>query len=89
MERNEISVHEVRVFCSMECGKWLTAREVSESSNVAGRTARAHLLKMVRLGLLDCAEVFPGHRYRLADKTDKRNVGYLNRIIRARAALGL
>lgn len=82
MERNEISAHEVRVF---EClrgakGKWLTAKDVAVATEVADRTARAHLSKFVKLGIADQAEVFPAHRYRLAEKAGKRNAGYLLRI---------
>jgi DNA-binding IclR family transcriptional regulator len=45
---------------------WLTSQQVAEGAKVAARTARQHLLRLVQLGLLDQAEVFPAHRYRLS-----------------------
>jgi len=82
MERNEISAHEVRVFTLLEANpnRWLTHVEIAEGAKVACRTARAHTRKLVQLGLLDVAEVFPGHRYRLRQKPEKRNVAYHQRL---------
>ena len=84
METNEISAHEVRVFLFLkDSGRWVTAKETAKNASVAPRTARFHLLKLSRLGLLDSAEVYPGHRYRLSDKAPKRNPAYFARIIKA------
>jgi DNA-binding IclR family transcriptional regulator len=81
MEHNEISEHQARIFRFMQQhNDWLTSQQVAQGAGVAGRTARQHLLRLVRLGLLDQAEVFPGHRYRLSSKADKRNVAYLKRL---------
>ena len=82
MERNEISAHEVRVYSLFEAKptQWLTNVEIAKAAQVATRTARAFTLKFVRLGLLDVAEVFPGHRYRLRQKPEKRNVAYHQRL---------
>ena len=82
MEKNEISVHEVRIFIAVRglMPKWATSSEIATLANVARRTSRQHLLKLTHLGLVECAEVFPGHRYRIADKADKRNGGYLRRL---------
>lgn len=82
MERNEISIHEVRVFQFLKGGgdKWVTAKDVAAAASVASRTARAHLLKFVKLGIADQAEVFPAHRYRMAEKASKRNAGYMLRL---------
>ncbi len=91
MERNEVSVHEARVYATFlaEPGEWLTARDVSTKAKVAERTARAHCLKLVRLGVLDQAEVFPAHRYRLAGKGAQRNVGYHQRLTQVLEIFGL
>lgn len=90
MERNEISVHEVRVYVALKAaGGWLTNTEIAEAAKVAARTARAHTLKLVRLGVLDLAEVFPAHRYRLAELAKKRNTAYVQRLESARAVFGL
>lgn len=82
MEKNEVSIHEVKVFSAFSScnGAWKTAAEVAQDAGVATRTARAHCLKLVRLGILDQAEVFPAHRYRLSAKAAKRNVAYHQRI---------
>lgn len=87
VERNEVSRHEVLVFRSLAIDRWVTSRQVAETSGVAPRTARAHLLKLVRLGVVDQAEVFPAHRYRLSEFAAKRNRGYTDRLDRAAEAL--
>lgn len=46
-------------------------------------------MKLVDLGLLDQAEVFPAHRYRLSSKADKRNKSYLQRLERAAEVFGI
>lgn len=82
MERNEISLHEVKLFLAIKGrdGKWATSRDLAAEAGVAERTARAHLLKLVNLNVLDVAEVFPAHRYRLAGKAEKRNTSYFVRL---------
>jgi DNA-binding IclR family transcriptional regulator len=90
MENNEISEHLVRIFKVVrDRNGWMSARDVAVAANVSGRTARAHCLGLVRLGIFDQAEVFPGHRYRLSTFAEKRNVTYLNRLRHAACALGI
>ena len=93
MERNEVSLHEVLVFKAIEAsgGRWLTNKEIatSVSGQVSDRTVRAHTLKLVSLGLVEQAEVFPAHRFRLATKADKRNKGYWQRLNHAAGVFGL
>lgn len=91
MERNEVSTHEARLFLAVEKrgGKWATSKELAAEAGIAERTARAHLFKMVGLNILDIAEVFPAHRYRFADKADKRNAAYVIRLRRAVEVFGL
>jgi hypothetical protein len=61
MENNEISEHLVRIFKVVrDRNGWMSARDVAVAANVSGRTARAHCLGLVRLGIFDQAEVFPG-----------------------------
>ncbi len=90
MERNEISAHEVRVFTLLESHprRWFTHVELGTEGQVAERTARAYTLKFVKLGLLDVAEVWPRHRYRLREKPEKRNVAYHQRLKAAQAVFG-
>ena len=91
MEKNEVSRHEVAVYRTLAENRddWMTSAEIASASGVAPRTARAHALKLVRLGLLDQAEVFPAHRYRLSEYASKRNRGYADRIARAADAFGI
>jgi hypothetical protein len=92
MERNEISTHEVRVYLALKSmpDKWLTNLEISNLSNgVSPRTVRAHTLRLVKLGILDQAEVFPAHRYKFSAKGDKRNRAYTIRLDQAAEIMGL
>jgi hypothetical protein len=89
-ETNEISIHEIRVFAAVSSAQdWVTSKQVASQAAVAGRTARLHLLKLTRLGLLDGAAVFPCHRYKAAEKADKRNFAYLQRITQAAEVFGV
>lgn len=85
MERNEISQHEVRIFSllSSQPDKWFTNSQIAELISMPTRTVRFHTLRFVKLGILDQAEVFPAHRYRWAEKADKRNVSYVQRLKQA------
>lgn len=91
METNEISLHEAKLYCAIEKrgAVWSTSKELAKDAGIAERTARAHLFKFVKLNLMDVAEVFPAHRYRLAEKAAKRNAGYLSRLMCAADVFGL
>jgi hypothetical protein len=89
-ERSEISRHEIEVFRILKQGGWFTNAQIAEQADsVAPRTVRAITLKLVRLGLVDQAEVFPAHRFRLSDVADKRNRGYFDRLVRAAEVFGI
>ncbi len=81
-EKGEISIHEARLYRVFTAApaSWLTNREVAEAAKIAERTARLHTLRLVQLGILDLAEVFPAHKFKLAQAADKRNRGYLTRL---------
>ena len=81
-ERNEVSLHEVKVYAALrdKPDEWLTNKEISQRSGVAERTTRMHTLRLVKLGVIDQAEVFPAHRYRFSEKGSKRNAAYSQRI---------
>lgn len=85
MERNEISLHEAKVYMALakHQSAWKTSAELSAETGIASRTARSHCLRFSRIGIVDTAEVFPAHRYKLAEKADKRAGGYLQRLKRA------
>lgn len=91
MERNEVSIHEAKLFWAFRAqpATWSTSKEMGERSGISPRTARAHCLKLTTLGIVDVAEVFPAHRYRLAEKADKRNGGYVRRLEFACEVFGL
>jgi hypothetical protein len=89
MEKNEISIQEVKVFLGLQSGDWVTNEVLSQKLKIPARTVRQKTKKFVDLGLCDVAEVFPGHRYRLSEKADKRNFSYLNRLKLAREIFGL
>ena len=90
-ERNEVSLHEIKVFIALrkQPDEWLTNKEISESSGVAPRTTRVHTLRLVKLGMLEQAEVFPAHRYRWSSKASKRNAAYAQRLEVAAEVFGL
>jgi DNA-binding transcriptional ArsR family regulator len=89
MENSEVTSHEVRVYRVLQGEEWLTAAEVSTRAGVAPRTARRHCKRLKDLGLVDIAEVFPGHRYRVSKHAKKRNAAYVLRLERAAAVLGM
>jgi hypothetical protein len=91
MERNEISIHETRAFVALlkNRGKWITSKELAREANIAERTARAFSLKFTKLGLVDVAEVFPAHKYRLSEKASKRNAAYFGRLQKACDVFGI
>lgn len=84
MEKNEISLHQLRVFdFARSRNGWLTAEEIAKGAAIASRTARHHALLLVKLGIFDQAEVFPAHRYRYSEKAQKRNRAYVIRLTTA------
>lgn len=88
MEQAEISVHQVRIYRSLVSTKrWMTTKEVAAVAAVSLRNASLHLSRFVKLGICDQAEVYPGHRYRLSEKADKRNIAYMQRLRQAEEAL--
>lgn len=91
MESNEISMEQVKVFryVQQHAGGWHRTKDIAQGAGVAERTARHHASRLAALGILDQAEVFPGHRYRLADKAGKRNDGYLQRLEQACNVFGV
>jgi hypothetical protein len=92
MERNEISRHEVEVYRVLRAAgqTWLNNADIADRADrVAPRTVRATTHKLVNLGVVDQAEVFPGHRFRIADRAGQRNREYLDRLHRAAEVLGV
>jgi hypothetical protein len=90
METSEISLHQVKVYeFALSSRGWVTAKEIAAGAGVAQRTARAHALKFVQLGVFDQAELFPAHRYQLSSLAAKRNKTFIQRLEAAREMFGL
>jgi hypothetical protein len=92
MEGNEISIQEAQTFNAFQkCTAWITSKDLIKqlSDGPAPRSVRHYLAKFVKLGLADVMELWPGHRYRLSDKADKRNTAYFQRLTQAIDAFGL
>jgi len=82
MERNEISLHEVKVYRVLKGSpeKWFTNAEIAEAGGLKKRTARTHTLRFANLGIIEQAEVFPSHKFKFSAKAGKRNGGFLKRL---------
>lgn len=88
MSVDTISRHEVAVFQAV--GKdWITSRDIAERADVAPITARQHLVRFVRAGLIERANVFPGYRYRSAQNGNAHEHPYLKRLNDAASVFGL
>lgn len=91
MERNEISIHELIIWEALVANSalWLSNKEIfalcsTPKVNISARTVRAHTSKLSKLGLIDQAEVFPAHRFRVSEKAGKRNLGYMQRLTKSK-----
>lgn len=92
MGHKEVSIHELKIYLALkgDSSRWLTNAQIAEKiGGIAERTVRAHTSRLVSAGLVERAEVFPGHRFRLSQKADKRGDGYLQRLEKAREVFGL
>lgn len=89
-EKSEVSLHLVKVwnYLKSKGGKWTTNADITEAVKFSPRTVRMHTLYLVRAGLVDQVEVFPGHRYKSADSPDKRNKTFYDRLEQASEVLG-
>ena len=82
VERNEVSLHEVKFWLAIN-ESWKTSKQLQQEAGLGGSTARMYCRKFVALGICDQAEVFPAHRYRKSDKAAKRNLAYVQRLEQA------
>lgn len=84
MERNEISLHQVKVYqCVAQSKRWMSNNDIADATGMNPRTIRWHTRSLVSLGIFDQAEVFPNHAYRLSDKAKQRNPAYMLRLEKA------
>lgn len=91
MERNEISIYELKIYNHLRANpnSWFTHRDLASAVGFAERTVRAHVLRFVKLGIIDRVEVFPAYRYKLSSKAAKRNQAYVQKLERASEVFGL
>lgn len=90
MEQAEISIQQVKVFRYISQAKnWVSNHEIAQATGVSLRNVSLHTHRLTSLGILDQAEVYPGHRFRVCEKAEKRNGGYLARLKRAESVFGL
>lgn len=90
-ETTAVSIHLVRVVRLLrgQPGEWFTNGQIAKAASVAPRTARAHSLRLVNLGMVDEATVFPGHRYRWSGHAQHRNAAFLRRVEAAEGVFGV
>ena len=84
MEQSEVSLNQVKLYHHLKTtGAWMTNKELAAALGISLRNASLHTQTLVRQGVLDQAEVFPGHRYRWAAQGKKRNLAYVQRLDQA------
>lgn len=79
---DEISAHEVRLFRVLRDRpeRWFTSKEVASEAKVAGRTARAYLLKFHETGIAEMRRVHPSHLYRWNARAQSNAREYFDRL---------
>ena len=89
--RGGMSAQEIAVFRTlMQAGKdWLSSREIAQDATpvVAPRTVRAILKGYADRGIVEWAQAFPGHRYRLSSNAPGSE--YASQVRRTAEVLGL
>lgn len=86
---DQISAEECRIYATLLNARgWLTAAEVTMAARVSARTARAHLLAMKTIGLVETLVTAGGYRHRLVARRSEAGQAYVARVEAARAALG-
>ena len=88
---DKISIQEVRLFAALQQHpkQWLTIAELANAAAICPRTARAHLPRLVALGVADGVRLHPAHKYRLADPVGPMAANYLVRVRHAREVFGV
>jgi DNA-binding transcriptional ArsR family regulator len=91
METSEVSVHQAKLYmvARKNPSRWFTTRELAEASGIAIRTASMHASRLVKLGVLEVRELFPGHRFRLAQTATKGAKPHATRLDEAVEIFGL
>jgi predicted transcriptional regulator len=81
VEQSEVSINQVKLYHHLKTtGAWMTNKALAAALGISLRNASLHTQRLVSLGILDQAEVFPGHRYRYSAQAKKRNLAYVQRL---------
>ena len=81
VETVQISPHQVRVYkVAAEKGGWLSILELASAAKVVRRTAALHAGNFVEIGIFERKQVFPGHRFRLVERPNKRAQAFIKRL---------
>jgi Fic family protein len=84
VEQSEISLNQVKLYHHLKTTRaWLTNKDLARVLRISLRNASLHTQQLVKLGILDQAEVYPGHRYRFSSQARKRNLAYTQRLEQA------
>jgi hypothetical protein len=89
---SEISLHEVLIYRALcqNRDRWLSDRELAQQiGDITPRIIRAHVLKLVRLRLVDQPRFFPADRYRLSAKASPDSEAYVRQLEHAASVLGV
>ena len=81
MESALISLHELHVFDFIEkTNGWFVSKDLMDARNLAPTTARRHLRRFVKVGVLERRDAFGGPRFRWITPLDVRAQEYVNRL---------
>jgi len=81
VETNEISLHQFKIYDALKKSQeWLSMKDIVKQTGAARGTVGQHLRRFIKLGLVDQAEVWPGHRFRLSPHAEKRNKSLMERL---------
>lgn len=79
-ESSEISEKELRTFKAISTKTWVSNKDIALITKLSRRQVNDYMLKFMKIGLIDQAEVWPEHLYRLSRFAAKRAPGYLERL---------
>ena len=82
MESLAISLHQILVCNFAFNAGWFTTAQAASKTRVPARTVRRHLVRLVKLGILEKRTAFGGCRYHKRDESemDDRAIAYVQRL---------
>lgn len=91
MESAPITESELRVVRALQGAgseRWFSNREIADDAGISTRTATLYTTRLVALGVVEQAEVYP-HRFRWCGQASKKNGAYVKRLTKAFEACGM